>query len=31
VAVRDRGSRRVAYTELGVNAPRDVVYKVLSR
>lgn len=30
-AVRDSGSRRVAYTALGVNPPRDVAYKVLSR
>jgi len=30
-AVRDSGSRRVAYTVLGVNPPRDVAYKVLSR
>ena len=29
--VRHRGSRRVAYSDLGVNAPRDVAYKVLSR
>jgi SAM-dependent methyltransferase len=29
-AVRDGGSRRVAYSALGVNPPRDVAYKVIS-
>ena len=29
-AVRVRGSRRVPYSALGVNAPRDVAYKVLA-
>jgi SAM-dependent methyltransferase len=28
-AVRDSGSRRVAYSALGVNPPRDIAYKVL--
>lgn len=30
-AVRDSGSRRVSYTALGVNPPRDVAYKMLPR
>jgi hypothetical protein len=29
-AVRDSGSRRVPYSTLGVNPPRDVAYKVIS-
>jgi SAM-dependent methyltransferase len=29
-AVRDAGSRRVPYSALGVNPPRDVAYKVIS-
>jgi len=29
-AVRDGGSRRVPYSALGVNPPRDVAYKVIS-
>jgi SAM-dependent methyltransferase len=29
-AVRDAGSRRVSYSALGVNPPRDVAYKVIA-
>jgi SAM-dependent methyltransferase len=30
-AVRERGSRRVPYSVLGVNPPRDVAYKEIAR
>jgi len=29
-AIRDRGSRRVPYSLLGINPPRDVAYKVIA-